>query len=321
MRKNQCSRLWTILPVAAVALIGGPAALADGTLWDEGVMTLTFDDWSSIRAVSAENDGNYIYTVSGGSTSGFRFARYLLDGTMDHYHASGVDFRGLFTNSNRELFANGFVWYDLPPQVYSVTIAGEPTFLYTLSGAHAHSSAGFNADDTEVYTRDGTTLRRFNAEDGAYLGSITFQGMGAEELEFPADFQMETNLDGRIFTYAVGVVSEWDLNGVRIGSCTIPIDTPDGFETTWSFAVGGDDRIYLFNESAVKWEVYNVGIAADCPGDVDGDGDTDQADLGILLADWGCDDPLNGCAGDLNGDDKTNQADLGILLGDWGCGS
>jgi len=56
-----------------------------------------------------------------------------------------------------------------------------------------------------------------------------------------------------------------------------------------------------------------------CVGDLDGDNDTDQADLGILLADWGCDDPVNGCAGDLNGDDRTDQADLGILLGDWGC--
>jgi hypothetical protein len=54
-----------------------------------------------------------------------------------------------------------------------------------------------------------------------------------------------------------------------------------------------------------------------CPGDLDGDGDTDQSDLGILLADWGC---TSDCVGDLNGDDDTDQADLGILLADWGCG-
>ena len=29
-------------------------------------------------------------------------------------------------------------------------------------------------------------------------------------------------------------------------------------------------------------------VAVSCEGDLDGDGDTDQADLGILLADWGC---------------------------------
>jgi len=60
-------------------------------------------------------------------------------------------------------------------------------------------------------------------------------------------------------------------------------------------------------------------IPTECVGDLDGDGKTDQPDLGILLSDWGCDDPVNGCAGDLNGDDKTDQADLGILLADWGC--
>jgi len=54
--------------------------------------------------------------------------------------------------------------------------------------------------------------------------------------------------------------------------------------------------------------------------DLDCDGLTDQSDLGILLADWGCDDLVNSCVGDLNGDDKTDQAGLGILLADWGCG-
>ena len=58
-------------------------------------------------------------------------------------------------------------------------------------------------------------------------------------------------------------------------------------------------------------------IEIGCAGDLDGDGDTDQADLGILLADWGC--TGGDCAGDLDGDGDTDQADLGILLADWGC--
>ena len=58
----------------------------------------------------------------------------------------------------------------------------------------------------------------------------------------------------------------------------------------------------------------------ECAGDLDGDGDTDHSDLGVLLGDWGCDDPVNGCAGDLDGDDDTDHSDLGVLLGDWGCG-
>jgi hypothetical protein len=55
-----------------------------------------------------------------------------------------------------------------------------------------------------------------------------------------------------------------------------------------------------------------------CVGDLDGDGDTDLADLGILLADFGC-APPGPCAGDINGDGRTRLADLEILLADFGC--
>jgi hypothetical protein len=60
----------------------------------------------------------------------------------------------------------------------------------------------------------------------------------------------------------------------------------------------------------------DVDFSSSCEGDLDGDGDTDQGDLGILLADWGC---TSGCVGDLDGDDDTDQGDLGILLADYGC--
>jgi thiol-disulfide isomerase/thioredoxin len=65
-------------------------------------------------------------------------------------------------------------------------------------------------------------------------------------------------------------------------------------------------------------EIYQAGVVAwpfggtDCPGDLDGDGDVDQSDLGILLASYDVDD-----GGDLNGDGETNQQDLGILLANY----
>ncbi len=51
-------------------------------------------------------------------------------------------------------------------------------------------------------------------------------------------------------------------------------------------------------------------------GDLDGDGDVDQADLGILLAAY-----LISDAGDVDGDGDTDQSDLGILLANYGAGT
>lgn len=53
-------------------------------------------------------------------------------------------------------------------------------------------------------------------------------------------------------------------------------------------------------------------------GDFTGDGCVDQSDLGVLLADYGCDGP--DCAGDIDGDGDADQSDLGLLLGHYGDG-
>ena len=54
-----------------------------------------------------------------------------------------------------------------------------------------------------------------------------------------------------------------------------------------------------------------------CPADLNGDGVIDLADLGILLADFGC-VPPGPCVADINGDGNTDLADLGILLSEFG---
>ena len=54
----------------------------------------------------------------------------------------------------------------------------------------------------------------------------------------------------------------------------------------------------------------------DNPADLDGDGDVDGADLGLLLAAWGpCAAP---CPADLDGDGAVGGADVGLLLASWG---
>ena len=53
-----------------------------------------------------------------------------------------------------------------------------------------------------------------------------------------------------------------------------------------------------------------------CVGDINGDGQVNGADLGLLLGSWGA--CPSGCPADLNDDGQVNGADLGLMLGAWG---
>ena len=61
-----------------------------------------------------------------------------------------------------------------------------------------------------------------------------------------------------------------------------------------------------------QFVVVSAGVTA-CPGDLDGNGAVDGADLTILLGNWGGDG-----TGDLDGSGSIDGADLTILLGNWG---
>ncbi|MFG0253337.1 MAG: hypothetical protein ACF8NJ_10740 [Phycisphaerales bacterium JB038] len=98
---------------------------------------------------------------------------------------------------------------------------------------------------------------------------------------------------------------------------TVTVQQDVTFDST-SWARQDDIRIVAWVQEpalADPAEVYQATSAAypfggvDCPGDVDGDGDVDQSDLGLLLAAYEVDG-----GGDLDGDGDTDQSDLGILL-------
>ena len=56
-----------------------------------------------------------------------------------------------------------------------------------------------------------------------------------------------------------------------------------------------------------------LALEAFTPGDVNGDGTVNGADLGMLLSAWGTSNP----AADLNGDGVVDGADLGLVLASW----
>jgi hypothetical protein len=68
----------------------------------------------------------------------------------------------------------------------------------------------------------------------------------------------------------------------------------------------------IVSGTGVNWDAP----VSTTPGDLNGDGVVDGADLGLLLGAWG---PCpSGCLADLNGDGTVDGADLGLLLGNWG---
>ena len=95
----------------------------------------------------------------------------------------------------------------------------------------------------------------------------------------------------------------------------------------WSVATGGAATIEfrfvasdLGSGSVVEAAVDDVRVFAagcaesPCVGDLNGDGQVNGADVGLMLAAWGSSDPT----ADLTGDGLVNGADLGLLLGGWG---
>ena len=94
-------------------------------------------------------------------------------------------------------------------------------------------------------------------------------------------------------------------------------------ESNFGWAVVGDE---VTLNSAKKFEaresgtpayrptlVVNYVPAAAIPGDVNGDGKVNGADIGVLLAAWGA----TSGASDVNRDGIVNGADLGVLLSNW----
>ncbi|MEY2712085.1 MAG: hypothetical protein RL005_307, partial [Planctomycetota bacterium] len=87
---------------------------------------------------------------------------------------------------------------------------------------------------------------------------------------------------------------------------------------TFSFAsLCGSTAYGAIGNNAYEWPVIVNGAAAacssgNCPGDFNGDGVRDGADLGALLAGWGTG------GGDVNDDGNTDGADLGALLAVFG---
>jgi FG-GAP repeat len=184
-------------------------------------------------------------------------------------------------------------------------------------GASGDSANGYGAGAAYLFDAvSGTQSAKLIASDGAALDN----------------FGYSIDIDGD----AVAIGARWDDDmGGGSGSAYF-FDATTGAEIAKLLASDGEAQDYFGWSIAVDDGVIVVGAPQDgnqnggfagsaylfnvsstpCLGDLDGDGDTDQSDLGILLASYEVDG-----AGDLDGDGDTDQSDLGILLADYDCGT
>jgi hypothetical protein len=119
-----------------------------------------------------------------------------------------------------------------------------------------------------------------------------------------------------------GVALNWRTNGGAAQSAamrwngnnqwrgTIPAQDPSASVEYWVSAVD-----FAGNVGQGASRTFTEAGPPPLPGDLDGNGVVNGADLGLLLAGWGtCGTP---CPGDLDGNGVVNGADLGLLLANW----
>jgi len=141
------------------------------------------------------------------------------------------------------------------------------------------------------------------------------------------DFKAPKYFNGETYTNAPWTVTQAD--GMVTWSCepntnananALRWSTLYNFRFTCDKAPGaGNATLGLWKNPTASSTATSASAAATVPsgpppipGDLDGNGSVDAADLATMLSAWG----TNGA--DLNGDNSTDASDLAILLGNWG---
>jgi hypothetical protein len=171
---------------------------------------------------------------------------------------------------------------------------------------------------------------------GSYnIWLLTYEG---DDPNWPDDFSLATCAQAMLWGTGTGEWINFDCIGRGKGNC--PGGQPPDGETSHHGLIQWDD-----DDPTDGWhtpnECYDYAYHCpdplgamlcfyvdgpcppDCDGDIDGDGDTDQADLGELLRAWDSEPgyPNWNEDADLDNDGHIGHGDLGILLADWGCGT
>ncbi|MBU0617429.1 MAG: hypothetical protein KKI02_06915 [Planctomycetes bacterium] len=263
------------------------------------------------------------------------------DVTWDNHFA--FDVSGAAAAPDRTLYlCNGA----FTTQLYRSTDFGTPVLLATLSedihamafgrgnlygySNYASVKGIYQIDTTsgactlvlDVYT--GTSFRFFalgyNPADDLFYGYTEYGDSGLYSI----------NIDTGVMTKIVDTIpaSNGQGRGLAVGHNTVYLTATRGDDGIPYFAYdlsqGPNGTWVPFTQPYPQY--HSTGGAAwipvPCPGDLDGDGDVDLADLAQLLANYGTTEGAVYEDGDLDGDGDVDLSDLAALLAVYGttCG-
>lgn len=169
------------------------------------------------------------------------------------------------------------------------------------------------------------TVSNFNLGIAETLnGDIASNGdVSFPDALFNPSFSFDAQIGGAISESISG-----DFSDVAGQAFNCRVDAENGIVFIDNFGI--DQIVYEIDPASLPTGVNSVTITANVNlggvsmtgayvpdsvfGDLDGDGDVNGGDLGLLLGSWG---KCVGCPGDLDGDNIVGGGDLGLLLGAW----
>ncbi len=217
----------------------------------------------------------------------------------------------------------------------AVNACADPGSIYTAQSAgSAAIGQGFLNEMTDsVFFRNLNTA--YNNADGSDAVGVTVAGgSAAAKGNTVAPFVLATpNANMPIQTLTRGApisffgetyvrVLTIDPRAANAAASSVSTAPNDGFFSQVNYrGAFGPDENWLCGWTATDAFGFNIAPPGGCviktPGcveDINGDGNIDGADLGLLLAAW----DTNDADADLNGSGNVDGADLGLLLAAWG---
>ncbi len=274
----------------------------DGESWSP-LGSGTDGDYPYVWALTAFNDasGSALFAGGGFTSIGGESANYIAKWDGESWSSVG----GGMDGEPGYIYVESFATFD----------DGTGSALYV--GGEFHTAGGIPANN----------IARWDGTSWSTLGSGTGGGQPiVEALTVLDDGSGPALYAGGYFITAGGApasrIAKWD--GATWSALGSGVNSPVYALTVFNdgsgpalFAAGSFEVSPAGDSYLAKWSCFPP-----CPGDIDGDSDTDQSDLGLLLASYELptDDPFFDPRADLNDDGEVGQPDLGILLADYECG-